>query len=54
MNTTNNLYRDIATGLFWTIGMLGFMSGEFVISSILFSVASISSSLNVNKPARSL
>jgi hypothetical protein len=52
MNTSINLYRDVATGLFWTIGKLGFMSGEFVISSILFSVASISSNLDINKSVR--
>ncbi len=48
MNTSNNLYRDIATGLFFTIGLYGFMSGEFVISTLLFGAASISSNLNLD------
>ena len=46
MNTSNNLYRDIATGIFFMIGVFGFMSGEFVISTALFGVASISSNLD--------
>jgi hypothetical protein len=48
LNTSNNLYRDIATGLFFTVGLFGFMSGEFVISTLLFGVASISSNLNLD------
>jgi len=46
MNKPKNLYRDIATGLFFTTGVFGFMSGEFILSTMLFSAATISSNLD--------
>jgi len=46
MNTSKNLYRDIATGLFFTGGVFGFMSGEFIISTMLFGAATISSNID--------
>ena len=49
MNRSQNLYRDIITGLFFTIGIFGFMSGEFVLSTMLFGAASLSSNLDFNR-----
>jgi len=46
MNKSNNLYRDIVTGLFFTTGVFGFMSGEFIISTMLFGAATISSNID--------
>lgn len=46
MNKSNNLYRDIATGVLFTSGVLGFMSGEFIISTMLFGIATISSNID--------
>jgi hypothetical protein len=46
MNKSNNLYRDIVTGLFFATGIFGFMSGEFIISTMLFGAASLSSNLD--------
>lgn len=46
MNKSNNLYRDIVTGLFFTIGVFGFMSGEFIISTMLFGAATVSSNID--------
>lgn len=48
MNKSHNLYRDIFTGLSFTIGLFGFMSGEFVISTLLFGAATVSSNLDFN------
>ncbi|MGZ4999675.1 MAG: hypothetical protein ACXV7F_05205 [Methylomonas sp.] len=48
MNKSNNLYRDIVTGLFFTSGVFGFMSGEFIISTMLFGAATISSNIDLN------
>ena len=48
MNKSNNLYRDIMTGLFFTTGVFGFMSGEFIISTMLFGAATISSNIDFN------
>jgi len=52
MNRQNNLTRDILTGIFFTTGIFGFVSGEFVLSTLLFGAASISSNLgaDVAKP----
>ncbi len=52
MNTSKNLYRDIVTGLFFIAGILSFMSGEFVLSTMLFGAASISSNLEFARPVR--
>lgn len=49
MNTSNNLTRDIVTGIFFTIGIFGFVSGEFMLSTMLFGAASLSSNLDLNK-----
>ncbi|MDD4915665.1 MAG: hypothetical protein PHW13_11595 [Methylococcales bacterium] len=46
MNKSKNLYRDIATGLFFTTGVFGFMSGEFIISTMLFGAATIFSNMD--------
>ena len=46
MNKSRNLYKDIATGLLFTTGVFGFMSGEFIISTVLFGAATISSNLD--------
>ena len=46
--TKNNLSKDILTGLMFTAGLFGFISGEFIISSTLFASAAISSNINLN------
>ena len=46
MQTPRNLYRDIVTGFLFIIGVFGFMSGEFLISTCLFGFASVSSNLD--------
>jgi hypothetical protein len=45
----NNFYRDILTGTVFITGLLGFVSGEFIISSALFATAAIASNVNVNR-----
>ncbi|WAR43838.1 hypothetical protein [Methylomonas rapida] len=49
MNKSNNLYRDIITGFFFMTGVFGFMSGEFVLSTMLFGAASLSSNLDLDE-----
>ncbi|BCG64341.1 MAG: hypothetical protein methR_P2114 [Methyloprofundus sp.] len=44
----NNLMKDILTGLVFLMGLLGFVSGQFIISSALFAVAAIASNVNTN------
>ena len=46
MSKSSNLYRDIVTSLFFTTGVLGFMSGEFILSTLLFGAATVSSNLD--------
>lgn len=42
----NNLHKDILTGTMFVIGLVGFLSGEFIISSTLFATAAIASNIN--------
>jgi hypothetical protein len=48
MKPKNNFLRDIVTGIFFTTGIFGFMSGEFVLSTLLFGAASLSSNLDLD------
>jgi len=45
----NDLYKDILTGAIFITGLLGFISGEFIISSTLFASAAIASNVNMNR-----
>jgi len=45
----NDFYKDILTGAMFITGLIGFISGEFVISSTLFATASIASNINLNR-----
>ncbi|MCX7089309.1 MAG: hypothetical protein NTV00_14810 [Methylococcales bacterium] len=45
----NNFYKDIYTGALFVTGMIGFMAGEFIISSAVFAIAFIASNINVNR-----
>jgi len=44
-----DLYKDILTGLVFMVGLFGFLSGEFIISSALFAASAIASNVNVNR-----
>lgn len=44
----NDFYKDILTGTVFVTGLLGFVSGEFIISSTLFATAAIASNVNLN------
>jgi hypothetical protein len=52
MNTPKSLYKDVTTGLFFVAGILSFMSGQFILSTLLFGTASLASNLNLAMPAR--
>ena len=45
----NDLQKDILTGTVFLTGLLGFLSGEFIISSTLFASAAIASNVNLNR-----
>jgi hypothetical protein len=47
MTKSSFLYKDIATGLLFTAGVFGFMSGEFIISTVLFGAATVASHLGL-------
>ena len=44
----NDLYKDILIGTVFVTGLLGFISGEFIISSTLFASAAIASNIKGN------
>ena len=45
----NDFYKDILTGTVFATGLLGFVSGEFIISSALFATAAIVSNVRNRK-----
>jgi hypothetical protein len=45
MNTQNSLYKDLTTSVLVLAGVFGFMSGEFVLSTLFFGTASLTSNL---------
>lgn len=51
MNTPT-FYRDITTGLFFVTGILSFLSGQFILSTMLFGTASLTANLQTAKPVR--
>ncbi|MGZ0077421.1 hypothetical protein U737_00505 [Methylomonas sp. LW13] len=52
MNISKNIYRDVMIGLFFVTGVLSFVSGQFILSTLLFGSASLASNLNQATPAR--
>jgi hypothetical protein len=52
MNTSKNMYRDVMTGLLFMTGILSFISGNFVFSTLLFGTAALNSNLNIVSPVR--
>ncbi|MDO8938673.1 MAG: hypothetical protein Q7U98_05910 [Methylicorpusculum sp.] len=45
----SDFYQDVLTGAVFVSGLIGFVSGEFVISSALFATATIASNVNMNR-----
>lgn len=41
----NNFQKDILTSLIFITGVLGFISGEFIISTVLFASAAVASNI---------
>jgi hypothetical protein len=52
MKNSKSMYRDVMTGLLFMAGILSFISGDFVFSTLLFGTASLTSNLNIAKPVR--
>lgn len=44
----NGLIRNILTGLMFVTGIVGFLSGEYIISSALFAVTTYISNMNAH------
>ena len=45
----NDFYKDILIGTVFITGLIGFISGEFIISSTLFASAAIASNVKQNR-----
>jgi len=45
----NDIQKDILNGLAFITGVIGFMSGEFIISSALFAATTVASNVNMNR-----
>jgi CheY-specific phosphatase CheX len=44
-----SLQKDVLNGLAFITGIIGFMSGEFIISSALFAATAVASNVNMNR-----
>lgn len=44
----SELKKDILIAVLYVVGMLGFMSGEFIISTVVFATAAIFSNIHFN------
>ncbi len=49
----NDFKRNIAIGLMFLIGILGFIAGEFVVSTVMFAAATIFTNIAVNRSLQS-
>ncbi len=45
----NTFYRDVLIGLMFIVGIIGFISGEFIVSTVLFASAAIFSNVYLNR-----
>lgn len=45
----NDFKTDIVLGLIFIIGIFGFISGEFIISTVLFASAAIYSNIHLTR-----
>lgn len=46
------LYRDVMTASFFMAGILAFVSGQFILSTLLFGAASLTTNLPSAQAAR--
>jgi len=40
-----NYQKDILIGLIFVVGILGFLSGEFIVSTVMFATAAVFSNI---------
>lgn len=50
MKKSYNFYKDISVGFLFITGILGFMSGEFIVSTTFFGAASLLSNIDFAEP----
>jgi hypothetical protein len=41
--------RDILIGLMFIVGILGFISGEFIVSTVMFAIAALFSNMPLHR-----
>lgn len=47
--TMTDSHKDLLNGLVFVTGLIGFMLGEFIISSALFAATTYASNVNMNR-----
>ena len=46
---TSDFQRDVLIGVMFLVGIFGFISGEFIVSTLVFASAAIFSNLAINR-----
>lgn len=52
MKISTACYVDLISGLFFLTGILSFVMGQFVVSTLLFAAATLTSLIDLARPAR--
>lgn len=47
--TMNDFQRDVLIGVMFIAGIFGFISGEFIVSTVVFASAAIYSNIAINR-----
>ena len=45
----SDFYKDVLTGIVFMLGLLGFISGEFIISSAMFASSAVASNIRMTR-----
>jgi len=45
----SDFYKDVLTGVVFMVGLFGFISGEFIISSAMFASSAIASNIRMTR-----
>jgi CheY-specific phosphatase CheX len=48
----NSLSKDITVGIMFIVGLFGFISGSFIVSTVVFGMAAVFSNMHFNTESK--